>query len=96
MPDDDGETLVSGEFEGSLGIADSHEKRIEGEQGEDDEHDAKQMAAVVVGEGSGVKAIPDAVEHITAGDSQEWRAEDESKGMNGDVVAHNGVEDKPR
>ena len=42
-----------------------------------------------------MEVVPDAVEDETAGDRQEGRAEDKSKGVDGDVVAHDGVEDNP-
>jgi hypothetical protein len=34
------------------------------------------MTAVVVGDGCGMEAVPDAVEHEAAGDREKWRAED--------------------
>lgn len=54
------------------------------------------MAAIVVGDGCGVEAVPYEVQYVAAGNGEKRRAKDESEGVDGDVVAHDREEEKPR
>lgn len=56
----------------------------------------EQVTAVVVGDGCGLEAIPDDVQHEAASDGQKWRAKHESERVDGDVVAHECEEKQPR
>ena len=53
------------------------------------------MAAVFEGEGRRVEKVPDTVENETSGDGEKGSGKDEGEWMNGDIVPHERVEEKP-
>jgi len=92
--DDGGEVLELRWFVGPLRVANVGQKWVQDEQGKDDDHDAKKVPAIVMA--VGVKELPDAVQHEAASDGKKWSSEDEGKRMDGNVVAHEDIEEEPR